>query len=165
MGEIGEGWDDLGGELDLAVPDHAGPAEKQEKRLAPGESPAQQLLKTRKLCVDLVLAGQFDEALDYLKRRIGLCNAKPLYALFRTQYIAGVCSVPGLPQTPSTLHMLMEGGLPRLLYTPQKLGDMVESFLSGSVICSKNLIHSPSQTRINIGSVLSVWGYKQTTFS
>ena len=76
--------------------------------------------------MDLVIAGQFDDALDYLRRRIGLSNAKPLLPFFQNQFLGSQCSVPGLPNTPSQLHLLMQDGkTPRVLYSPTALQDLV----------------------------------------
>ncbi|KAF4708187.1 hypothetical protein FOZ63_024518, partial [Perkinsus olseni] len=46
-------------------------------------------------------AGDFDEALATLQRRIGLINAAPLKPLFEEIYSATRCSLPALPLEPS----------------------------------------------------------------
>ncbi|CAD7971042.1 unnamed protein product [Amoebophrya sp. A120] len=125
LDSVGDGWEDIGD--DIVIEPVAGDAagKPQKPALAPGESPQQAALKQRKLCVDLVIAGQFDDALDYLRRRIGLVDAKPLLPYFENQFLGSQCSVPGLPNTPSQLHLLMDGpNSPRLLYSYASLVEM-----------------------------------------
>ncbi|CAD7971175.1 unnamed protein product [Amoebophrya sp. A25] len=120
----GDGWEEIDDIVIEPIPENAVSKEAKKPALAPGETQQQKALKQRKLCVDLVIAGAFDDALDYLRRRIGLINAKPLLPYFQNQYLASQCSVPGLPNTPSQLHLLMQDGAPRVLYSAQALQDM-----------------------------------------
>ena len=48
-----------------------------------GETCQAKWLRKRRLPCDLVAAGDFDEALQLLKRRLGLINAEPLQAIFK----------------------------------------------------------------------------------
>lgn len=102
---------------------------QQVARLQPGESMQQALLNRRKMCVDYVIAGRFDEALEYLKRRIGLRNPEPLLPYFKEVYLGSQCFLPGFPNAPSVPLMLQQEGAdqagePRLLYSAETLGDL-----------------------------------------
>jgi len=67
-------------------------------------------LRKRKLPCDLVAAGEFEEALNVLKRRIGLVNPEPLEEVFREAFWA-TCSVsPSMPQAPSLNWPLLSDG-------------------------------------------------------
>merc|ERR1712032_811282 len=80
--------------------------EKEEKEdrslhLTVGETYQAKWLKKRKLPCDLIAAGEFEEALSLLKRRLGLVNAEPLEPLFKEAYWACCTSLTTLPQAPS----------------------------------------------------------------
>ncbi|KAF4680391.1 hypothetical protein FOZ60_013580 [Perkinsus olseni] len=102
--DVGNAWgsdEDLGlGDLDLpAASSEAQPVD--ESVVTPGEGYARRWLRNRKLVPDLIAAGDFDEALATLQRRIGLINAAPLKPLFEEIYSATRCSLPALPLEPS----------------------------------------------------------------
>ncbi|CAE7034297.1 unnamed protein product, partial [Symbiodinium natans] len=90
-------------------------------------------LRKRRLPADLVAAGDFEEALGLLKRRLGLINAEPLEPIFKQAYWAACTSLPGLPQMAS-IHwpLLSEGSLksreiaPMVLFTPQVILERVK---------------------------------------
>jgi len=91
-------------------------------------------LKKRKLAADLIAAGEFDEALSLLKRRLGVINADPLEPLFRDAYWAACSSVPSLPQTPSLNWPLLaegsikgQGAVPVILHTKSMIIDRVKA--------------------------------------
>mmetsp|Transcript_56439 Transcript_56439/g.121103 ORF Transcript_56439/g.121103 Transcript_56439/m.121103 type:complete len:1219 (-) Transcript_56439:381-4037(-) len=109
--------DDL--DLDLGdVPDVA-PVPAQTATLSRGESAAARWLKKRKLVGDLVAAGEFDEALNTLQRRIGLANAAPLQPLFREAYMGVNSFLAGLPQAPAVqFPILASGSLSSSTLTP-----------------------------------------------
>jgi coatomer protein complex subunit alpha (xenin) len=90
-------------------------------------------LKKRKLAADLVAAGEFEEALGLLRRRLGIINADPLEPLFKEMYWATCNSLQGPPQSLSLMWpMLSEGNLksrevqPVILYTMQKTLERVK---------------------------------------
>jgi len=93
-------------------------------------------LKKRKLPADLVAAGEFEEALGLLKRRLGLMNADPLEAIFKEAYWATCTTLPVLPQMPS-IHwpLLSEGSCkaremaPMILFTSQVILERVKEAL------------------------------------
>lgn len=75
-----------------------------------GDSVQSKWLKKRRLPADLVAAGEFEEALTLLKKRLGVINADPLEPLFKEAYWATCSSLPSLPQAPSlNFPMLAEG--------------------------------------------------------
>jgi len=91
-------------------------------------------LKKRKLPADLVAAGEFEEALGLLKRRLGIINAAPLEPLFKEVYWATCSALPGLPQAPSlNWPLLSEGNIkakeaptPVILFSVQKILERVK---------------------------------------
>ncbi|EER10195.1 coatomer alpha subunit, putative [Perkinsus marinus ATCC 50983] len=91
--DIGNAWgsdEDLGlGDLDLP----AGPEVQavDDSVVTPGEGYSRRWLRNRKMVPDLIAAGDFDEALATLQRRIGLINAIPLKPLFEEVYSATRC--------------------------------------------------------------------------
>lgn len=127
-GDMGGG--DWGGDLDLGdlggLPEEPVHVEDRGLNLTLGDSCQTKWLKKRRLPCDLVAAGDFEEALNLLKRRLGLINAEPLEAIFKEAYWATCSALPALPQMPS-LHwpLLSEGSAkardlaPKILFTPQ----------------------------------------------
>ena len=75
-----------------------------------GESVEKKWLKQRRLPFDLVAAGEFDEALNVLVRRIDLLNPLPLSQLFNEVYVSTRCVVPGLPLSPSLVFPILSSG-------------------------------------------------------
>jgi coatomer protein complex subunit alpha (xenin) len=67
-------------------------------------------LRKRKLPADLVAAGEFEEALNLLKRRLGVMNADPLQPLFQAAYWATCSAFPGLPGSASLMYPLLSDG-------------------------------------------------------
>lgn len=131
--DVGDGWDDLGGEAldfgDMTLEAAEAQATRVSEKLAPGESQVQKYLKQRKLAVDLVIAGQFGEALALLRNTMALRtdNAHLIAPYFEQQYMASQCSVPGLPQTSSTLQPLQSASgpsEPRILYSLEALNQI-----------------------------------------
>ena len=124
------GGGDWGGDLDLGdlggLPEEPVHVEDRGLNLTLGDSCQAKWLKKRRLPCDLVAAGDFEEALNLLKRRLGLINAEPLEAIFKEAYWATCSALPALPQMPS-LHwpLLSEGSAkardlaPKILFTPQ----------------------------------------------
>ena len=93
-------------------------ATKSEQASTAGEAVEKKWLKKRKLPADLVAAGEFDEALNLLSRRIDLVNPLPLVALFTEVFASTRCAVPGLPLAPSLLMpLLTPEGLPLPIFT------------------------------------------------
>merc|ERR1719160_1801911 len=111
LGAGGWGGDlDLGDMgVDLAAVEETVP-EVEQRAMNPGESLQAKWLKKRKLPVDYVAAGEFEEALNLLQRRIGLMNAAPLEPLFKQVFWATCTSLPGLPQCPGLYWPLVKRG-------------------------------------------------------
>merc|ERR1719498_1597196 len=85
----GFGGNDLLDDLDLTgfddIPDM--PADDQNSStVTVGDSSQTKWLKKRKLPADLIAAGEFEEALTLLKKRLGLINVDPLETLFKQAY-------------------------------------------------------------------------------
>lgn len=100
-GAWGTGMDDLGlDDVDLAVAEPVA-AVADARTVAAGQTLQQKWIQKRKLPVDYAAAGEFDEALGLLQRRIGLMNADPLEPLFQEIYWATCSSLPSMPQAPS----------------------------------------------------------------
>jgi len=129
----GGDWDvglDLG--IDLGdIPVEAVPEEKGFT-LSMGDTAQTKWLKKRKLPCDLVAAGEFEEALGLLRRRLGIVNAAPLEPLFKEIYWATCSSLPGLPQMPSLNWPLLSQGhikskdpTPVIFYTVARILDRV----------------------------------------
>ena len=137
-GDMGGG--DWGGDLDLgdlgALPEEPVHVEERGVNLTLGDSCQAKWLKKRRLPADLVAAGDFEEALNLLKRRLGLINAEPLAPIFKEAYWATCSSLTALPQMPS-LHwpLLSEGSAksrdlaPKILFTPQVILDRAREAL------------------------------------
>mmetsp|Transcript_23313 Transcript_23313/g.51496 ORF Transcript_23313/g.51496 Transcript_23313/m.51496 type:complete len:1215 (-) Transcript_23313:268-3912(-) len=132
----GAGW---GQEFDLGLGDFDLPAEEvhvEEKAshlVTMGETVQARWLKKRKLPADLIAAGEFEEALNLLRRRLGLINAEPLEPLFRSAYWATLTMLPTMPQAPSMPHTLLGEGSakqkdikPLVLFTPQNILEQVK---------------------------------------
>jgi len=120
---------DFGG-ADLAVEEAVD--DKPTTTVTMGDSLQTKWLRKRKLPADLVAAGEFEEALNLLKRRLGLINADPLEPLFKAAYWATCSSLPGLPHAPSlNIPLLSEGSAkgrdlaPLTLYTINSLSEQV----------------------------------------
>merc|ERR1719387_1424076 len=111
LGAGGWGGDlDLGDMgVDLAAVEETVP-EVEQRAMNPGESLQAKWLKKRKLPVDYVAAGEFEEALNLLQRRIGLMDAAPLEPLFKQVFWATCTSLPGLPQCPGLYWPLLSHG-------------------------------------------------------
>ena len=154
-GDMGGG--DWGGDLDLGdlggLPEEPVHVEDRGLNLTLGDSCQAKWLKKRHLPCDLVAAGDFEEALNLLKRRLGLINAEPLEAIFKEAYWATCSALPALPQMPS-LHwpLLSEGSAkardlaPKILFTPQVT--CLWAGMGSSPPVSKGF--SPKQTRKNM---------------
>ncbi|CAJ1360972.1 unnamed protein product, partial [Effrenium voratum] len=137
-GDMGGG--DWGGDLDLGdlggLPEPVEHVEERGVNLTLGDTCQAKWLKRRRLPCDLVAAGDFEEALGLLKRRLGLMNVEPLEAIFKEAYWATCSSLPALPQMPS-LHwpLLSEGSAksrelaPKILFTPQVILDRAREAL------------------------------------
>ena len=95
-----EGFDDMPAET----------AETKSSALTVGDTAQAKWLKKRKLPADLIAAGEFEEALSVLKKRLGVINADPLEPLFKQAYWATCSSLPGLPQSPSLNFPLLSAG-------------------------------------------------------
>lgn len=97
----GESW---GVDLDLDIGPGDLPAEEPVEKgatVAMADPAQKKWLKKRKLPADLVAAGEFEEALGLLRRRLGVINAAPLEPLFKEAYWATCSGLPSLPQAPS----------------------------------------------------------------
>jgi len=110
----GADWGDMG-DLDLGadIPDEPVPVVEQGANLTMGEGVEAKWLRQRKLPADLIAAGEFEEALGLLKRRLGLINAAPLEPLFKEAYWATRSTLPGPPQSASLLFPLLAEGNPK----------------------------------------------------
>merc|ERR1719502_2493937 len=126
-----DGLEGLDG-FDVGAEDAPAAAEKSST-VTVGDTAQAKWLKKRKLAADLIAAGEFEEALNLLKRRIALVNIDPLEPLFKTAYWATCSSLPGLPQSPSLNWPLLASGSlkgrdpsPMLLFTVQYVIDQVK---------------------------------------
>lgn len=109
LGDTGAWGDDMDLGLEGAdLPEVEAVVETESRMMSLGDSPQTKWLRKRKLPVDLVAAGEFEEALNLLHRRIGLVNAAPLEPLFKQVFWGGCTSLAGLPQCPS-LHWPLLG--------------------------------------------------------
>jgi len=93
-------------------------------------------LKKRKLPADLVAAGEFEEALKLLQKRLGVINVDPLEPLFKEAYWATCTALPGLPQSPSLHYPLLAEGnaksrdiVPVILFSVQNILEQVKEAL------------------------------------
>jgi coatomer protein complex subunit alpha (xenin) len=98
---------DLGG---VELPDEAPVQQKQSQTVTMADSLQTKWLRKRKLPADLVAAGEFEEALNLLKRRLGVMNADPLLPLFKAAYWATCSALPGLPGSTSVMYPLLSEG-------------------------------------------------------
>mmetsp|Transcript_66984 Transcript_66984/g.157137 ORF Transcript_66984/g.157137 Transcript_66984/m.157137 type:complete len:1236 (+) Transcript_66984:48-3755(+) len=133
------GGGDWGGDLDLGdlgglLPASTEPQEEERGlNLTLADSCQVKWLRKRRLPADLVAAGDFEEALGLLKRRLGLMNAEPLVPIFKQAYWATCTALPSLPQMVS-IHwpLLSEGSMksreiaPMVLFTPQVILERVK---------------------------------------
>mmetsp|Transcript_35164 Transcript_35164/g.101263 ORF Transcript_35164/g.101263 Transcript_35164/m.101263 type:complete len:1217 (+) Transcript_35164:108-3758(+) len=110
---VGADWGDMD-DLDLGA-DVIEESHVEEKGvgLTLGDSVQTKWLRKRRLVCDLVAAGEFEEALTLLKRRLGLMNPDPLEPLFKEAYWATCSALPGLPQVPSLHYPLLSEGNPK----------------------------------------------------
>jgi coatomer protein complex subunit alpha (xenin) len=120
-----EGFDD--------IPADAPATEEKSSAVTVGDTPQAKWLKKRKLAADLIAAGEFEEALNLLKKRLGVINVDPLEPLFKQAYWATCISLPSLPQSPALNWPLLSSGTlksrdlsPMLLYTVQYVLDQVK---------------------------------------
>ncbi|CAE7866195.1 unnamed protein product, partial [Symbiodinium necroappetens] len=133
------GGGDWGGDLDLGdlgglLPASTEPQEEERGlNLTLADSCQVKWLRKRRLPADLVAAGDFEEALGLLKRRLGLMNAEPLEPIFKQAYWATCTSLPSLPQMVSiNWPLLSEGSIksreiaPMVLFTPQVILERVK---------------------------------------
>mmetsp|Transcript_59015 Transcript_59015/g.104866 ORF Transcript_59015/g.104866 Transcript_59015/m.104866 type:complete len:1226 (+) Transcript_59015:36-3713(+) len=132
-GDWGGGDLDLGLDLGADLPPVPDVVQDKGLNLTMGDSCQAKWLKKRKLPCDLVAAGEFEEALGLLKRRLGLMNADPLEPIFKEAYWATCTSLPGMPQVPSIQWpLLSEGSVksrelsPMILFTPQVILERVK---------------------------------------
>merc|ERR1712190_205611 len=100
--------DDLDlGDLVVDEPVHV----QEQANLTMGDTcQAKWIKKGKKMPAELVAAGEFEEALGLLKRRLGIINADPLEPLFKEAYWATCSSLPTLPQAPSVHWPLVAEG-------------------------------------------------------
>merc|ERR1712190_679798 len=100
--------DDLDlGDLVVDEPVHV----QEQANLTMGDTcQAKWIKKGKKMPAELVAAGEFEEALGLLKRRLGVINADPLEPLFKEAYWASCSSLPSLPQAPSINWPLLHEG-------------------------------------------------------
>jgi coatomer protein complex subunit alpha (xenin) len=84
--------------------------ETKSSAVTVGDSAQTKWLKKRKMPADLIAAGEFEEALSVLKKRLGVINVDPLEPLFKQAYWATCSSLPGLPQSPSLQYPLLSNG-------------------------------------------------------
>merc|ERR1719487_1873734 len=73
--------------------------ERHSQNVTMSDSLQTKWLRKRKLPADLVAAGEFEEALNLLKRRLGVINADPLKPLFQAAYWATCSALPGVPNS------------------------------------------------------------------
>jgi coatomer protein complex subunit alpha (xenin) len=102
----GPGWGgdmdiDFGGMGDFQVEDVPVAAEEKTQAVTMAETVQTKWLRKRKLPADLVAAGDFEEALNLLRKRLGVINAEPLEPLFKAAYWATCSALPTMPQTSS----------------------------------------------------------------
>jgi len=121
-----DGLDGLEGFED--IPDDAGAVEEKSSVVTVGDTPQAKWLKKRKLAADLIAAGEFEEALNLLRKRLGVINVDPLEPLFKQAYWATCSSLPGLPQSPAMNWPLLSTGsiksrdlAPVLFFTVQNI--------------------------------------------
>jgi coatomer protein complex subunit alpha (xenin) len=131
-------WDDGLGDLEGLegfedIPADAPISEEKSSVVTVGDTPQQKWLKKRRLAADLIAAGEFEEALNLLRKRLGVINADPLEILFKQAYWATCSSLPGLPQSPALNWPLLASGSvksrdlsPVLLYTVQYIHEMLK---------------------------------------
>jgi coatomer protein complex subunit alpha (xenin) len=126
-----DGLDGLEGFEDIPADEPV--AEQKSSVVTVGDSAQQKWLKKRKLAADLIAAGEFEDALNLLKKRLGVINVDPLEPLFKQAYWATCMSIPGLPQSPSLNWPLLASGSlkgrdpsPMLLFTVQYVIDQVK---------------------------------------
>jgi len=130
----GGGW---GGDMDLdlglgdfVVEDTPVVDERAAQTVSMADSLQVKWLRKRKLPADLIAAGEFEEALNLLKRRLGVINAQPFEVLFKEAYWATCSSLSGLPQAPSLNWPLLSEGSAKKDMSPLTL------YSVGSVLAS-----------------------------
>mmetsp|Transcript_36046 Transcript_36046/g.103666 ORF Transcript_36046/g.103666 Transcript_36046/m.103666 type:complete len:1217 (-) Transcript_36046:133-3783(-) len=129
---VGADWGDMD-DLDLGAEVVEEVVEDTRAHLTVADSAQTKWLKKRRLPADLVAAGEFEEALTLLKRRLGLMNPDPLEPLFKEAYWATCSSLPTLPQAPSLNWPVLSEGhqksrdiVPMLLYTSKTIIEKVK---------------------------------------
>jgi len=110
----GAGW---GGDMDLdlglgdfQVEDVPAVDERAATSVTMADSLQTKWLRERKLPADLVAAGEFEEALNLLRRRLGVINAEPFEPMFKRAYWATCSSLPSMPQAPAMNSPLLSEG-------------------------------------------------------
>jgi len=130
----GADWGDMD-DLDLGpqIVEETPVVEDKSMSVSMGDSVQTKWLKRRKLPADLVAAGEFEEALGLLKRRLGVINADPLEPLFKEAFWATCSSLPTLPQNQSLTWPLLSEGYPKskdvtpmIMYTSKVVIDKVK---------------------------------------
>mmetsp|Transcript_119841 Transcript_119841/g.189744 ORF Transcript_119841/g.189744 Transcript_119841/m.189744 type:complete len:1240 (+) Transcript_119841:60-3779(+) len=108
-------------------------AESKSSAVTVADSAQTKWLRKRKMPADLIAAGEFEEALSVLKKRLGVINADPLEPLFKQAYWATCSTLPGLPQSPSLNFPLLSAGnhksrdiSPFILFQVQNILDQVK---------------------------------------
>eukprot|EP00929_Paragymnodinium_shiwhaense_P101409 TRINITY_DN644_c0_g2_i1.p1 TRINITY_DN644_c0_g2~~TRINITY_DN644_c0_g2_i1.p1 ORF type:complete len:1222 (+),score=326.60 TRINITY_DN644_c0_g2_i1:199-3864(+) len=133
----GAGW---GGDMDLDlglgdldVGDLPPIDDKPTASVTMADSLQTKWLRKRKLPADLVAAGEFEEALNLLRRRLGVINAAPFEPLFKEAFWATCSALPGMPQAPSLNWPLLSEGnakakdvAPLTLFSVQSVLDIVK---------------------------------------
>ncbi|CAJ1385836.1 unnamed protein product, partial [Effrenium voratum] len=126
-GDMGGG--DWGGDLDLGdlggLPEPVEHVEERGVNLTLGDTCQAKWLKRRRLPCDLVAAGDFEEALGLLKRRLGLMNVEPLEAIFKEAYWMPSLHWPLLSEGSAKSRELA----PKILFTPQVILDRAREAL------------------------------------
>jgi len=130
----GADWGDMD-DLDLGadVVVEETPVEDKSMSVSMGDSVQTKWLRRRKLPADLVAAGEFEEALGLLKRRLGVINADPLEPLFKEAYWATCSALPTMPQNQSLNWPILSEGHPKtkdvspmILFTAKVIVDKVK---------------------------------------
>jgi coatomer protein complex subunit alpha (xenin) len=127
LGDL-EGFEDI--EIPADTPKHG---ESKSSAVTVADSAQTKWLKKRKLAADLIAAGEFEEALNLLKKRLGVINVDPLEPLFKQAYWATCSSLPGLPQSLPLQFPLLSAGnykmrdvTPMILFSVQYILDQVK---------------------------------------
>jgi hypothetical protein len=97
------GGDDIEGDIDLADLDKEVNAEEQEVFVPPSRSndPLIQIVANSMIPAHHIAVGNFKDALQLLKKQIGLSNPRPLRSVFAFIQTNSKISLPSLPKFPS----------------------------------------------------------------